>query len=94
MLLDTFIAFSYTPIRVVTLTGLLSAGFTAIYSGYIVTMYFLTGAKVTGWSSLAMLITMFGGLTLLSLGVIGEYLWRILDQVRKRPLYVVDEVHL
>ncbi len=40
-----------------------------------------------------MLVSIFGGLTLLSLGIIGEYLWRILDESRSRPSVVVDEVH-
>jgi dolichol-phosphate mannosyltransferase len=91
MFIDTFVAFSYAPIRLVSLMGALSFLFSTIYSIWIFSFYFLHAQKITGWTTLVLLTTFFGGLTLLSLGIIGEYLWRILEEVRGRPLYIVEK---
>lgn len=72
--------------------GFLCAFGAVLFAAWIVISVFLVGRNVLGWSSLATLITFFGGLILASLGLIGEYLWRIFDAVKDRPLYLVDEV--
>ncbi|MEA5468180.1 glycosyltransferase, partial [Spirulina sp. 06S082] len=47
--------------------------------------------SVEGWSALMVVILLIGGFQLIFLGVIGEYLWRIFDEVRKRPVYIIME---
>jgi len=47
---------------------------------------------IEGWSALMMVVLVLGGLQLLTLGVLGEYLWRTLDEAKGRPLYLVDRV--
>lgn len=75
-----------------SVVGFLCAFGAVIFATWTVITVFLVGRNVPGWSSLATLITFFGGLILASLGLIGEYLWRIFDAVKTRPLYLVDEV--
>ena len=51
----------------------------------------LLGAPPQGWASLAVIVLVLGGLQMLMLGVLGEYLWRALDESRRRPRYIVEE---
>jgi dolichol-phosphate mannosyltransferase len=56
--------------------------------------WIVTGStgEVQGWMSLAFMVTFFSGLILLALGIIGEYLWRIFDNTKRHPLFIVDTV--
>jgi len=88
--IDIF-ASSYLPIRTISVVGIISA-----LAAFIATIYvFITSLRpervVPGWASIVLLIMFFSGLILASLGVIGEYIWRIYDQVRGRPQYFVRE---
>ena len=51
----------------------------------------LSGIPIPGWSSLIIVITLLGGLQLIMIGVLGEYLWRVLDESRRRPLFLIEE---
>ena len=55
-------------------------------------MYFNKGAVVSGWASLAISISLLNGLILLGLGIIGEYIIRVLAEVRNRPKYIIKEI--
>lgn len=89
--IDTFITNTYLPLRIMSVIGFACAFGAFIYAIFIVAAVFLIESPVMGWSSLAALVTFFGGLILASLGLIGEYLWRVFDAVKGRPLYLVDE---
>lgn len=89
LFLDTFIAFSYAPIRLISYIGFIVSSLSFIFAIYVVALYFFKGNQYTGWTTLSTLTSFFGGLILLTLGLIGEYLWRILDQVRGRPLFII-----
>ncbi|MCX5985049.1 MAG: hypothetical protein NTX54_00820, partial [Chloroflexi bacterium] len=112
-LVDSFVAFSYTPIRITSTLGLLFAiaGFLyaivilslRITSGFPVEGWFLyaivilslritSGFPVEGWASLAVIVLILGGVQLIVLGTLGEYVWRTLDTGRNRPLYIVNKV--
>lgn len=90
--IDGIFGYSFLPLRMLTILG--SAVFlsTILYTLYIFIMYFNKGAVVTGWSSLAISIALLNGLILFGLGIIGEYLIRILGEVRNRPKYVIKEI--
>lgn len=90
--IDTFVSNTFLPLRVMSVTGFLFAAFAFAFSIIVFVSAFLFTREVPGWSSLALLITFFSGLILASLGVIGEYLWRIFDEVRNRPLYFVKDI--
>ncbi len=83
-------SFSTLPLRLVSLLGLLTAsvGFVAIL--YALLQAFL-GRAVSGWTSLVCLIAFIGGMTLLCLGIIGEYIGKIYEEVKNRPLFIVAE---
>ncbi len=90
--IDTFTTNTYLPLRVMSVIGFLCAGGAFGYTIFIIISALLWETSVIGWSSLAVLITFFSGLILASLGLIGEYLWRIFDAVKGRPLYLIDTV--
>jgi len=89
--LDTIIGFSYVPIRAISYLGLLFAMGSFIYSIVIIIKRFFLSNPQSGWASLAVLISFLGGCTLFTLGIIGEYIWRILDDIRQRPNYIIEE---
>ncbi len=90
--LDVMLGFSVTPIRLISAVGVIVAGASFVY-GVSVLIGALTGnIAVLGYASLVSLITFLLGLIILMLGIIGEYLWRIFDEVNHRPETVIDEV--
>lgn len=89
---DSILAFSYFPIRLISFIGLIDCILSFSYAIYIVFHKFITGAS-SGWSSIMVAIFFTSGVQMLMLGIIGEYLWRNFDEVRNRPLYVIDETH-
>lgn len=90
--LDSLLAFSYAPIRIISLIGLIDCILSLSYAFYVVSQKIIFGANA-GWSSLMVAIMFTSGVQMLTLGIIGEYLWRNFDESRKRPLYILDEKH-
>jgi dolichol-phosphate mannosyltransferase len=90
---DMVTAFSAAPIRTVSIAGALIGGFGLIYGGVTVVRALLGQTPVDGWASLMVVSSLLGGLTLLAIAFIGEYLWRVLDEARGRPLFVEARRH-
>jgi glycosyltransferase involved in cell wall biosynthesis len=90
-LLDGVMAYSYFPLRFMTLTGMVLFFFGVVYAAVIILMYFLGDVPFRGWAPIMILILLLSGIQMLMLGIIGEYLWRTLDQVRGRPEYIVEQ---
>jgi polyisoprenyl-phosphate glycosyltransferase len=90
---DWIIAFSGLPLKAMVWIGFLIASFGVIYALFILTTHLSTGHQVESWASLMALVLFLGGLNMAALGVIGEYLWRNLDECRKRPLYFIEKEH-
>jgi len=88
--IDSFVAFSYVPIRAASLLGLLVSAAGLLYAVFIVFAYFALDLKVQGWASLMIVLLVVSGAQLLVMGMIGEYLWRSLDETRRRPRYVLE----
>jgi glycosyltransferase involved in cell wall biosynthesis len=85
-------SFSVAPLRLVSVAGLLVSALSVIYGCYILFEHFVLGAGAPrGWATLAVGTMFLSGLQLLCLGVIGEYLGRVFEEVKGRPLYVVAE---
>lgn len=94
LFVDSFVSFSYVPIRVMSLVGLITAMVSMGYGLWaVVSKLFFHTIGIQGWTTLVVVITFLLGLIMLMLGIIGEYLWRILDESRNRPAYVVDELY-
>ena len=91
LVLDSFITFSHKPIRFVEIMGLLfSLG--ALGWGIMLIVLNLMGLiYVQGWTTLAVITLFSSGMIMLVLGVLGEYIWRILDVAQNRPVYFVEE---
>ena len=88
--LDGIFSFSTVPIRVWTYVGALIAGLSLIYALWIVATTLIFGLDVPGYASLITAILFMGGIQLISLGIIGEYIARIFLETKQRPIYTID----
>jgi polyisoprenyl-phosphate glycosyltransferase len=89
--IDIITQFSYAPIRLCSAVGLITATLGFFYGIFIFFESLVFGNSVTGWSSIMLVMLLLGGINLIFLGIIGEYLWRTFDEVRNRPAYIVME---
>ena len=89
--LDGIFSFSKAPLRVAVYIGVFSA-FVAFVGGlWVLSQKLFTDRAILGWASTIVSITFLGGLVLMTLGIIGEYIGRIYDEVKQRPLYVIQD---
>ncbi|MBI4057616.1 MAG: glycosyltransferase family 2 protein [Elusimicrobia bacterium] len=89
--LDAIFAFSVIPLRISTGIGLLIMGFSMLEILWILYLRFILNITVKGYSSILIAILLLGGLNLLILGILGEYIGRIYIEAKNRPLYLVQE---
>ncbi len=89
--IDGITAFSTWPLRVATGIGLLSAALAFLYGGWVVFEYVMWGNRVSGWSTLIVCLLLFSGAQMVFLGLLGEYIGRIFEEVKRRPVYIVAE---
>jgi dolichol-phosphate mannosyltransferase len=85
-------SFSKVPLRIGSLLGLVISLLSFIYGVIIAAQYFISGSFPPGYASIVISILFIGGLQLMVLGFVGEYLGSIFDEVKNRPLYIIDEV--
>ena len=85
-------SFSATPIRFVAALGFVSVALCLVALAWTLYVRFFTNETVAGWTSVIVVVLFLGGIQLLSLGIIGQYVGRILDEVKGRPLYFVEEI--
>ncbi|QIW21052.1 glycosyltransferase family 2 protein [Bacillus thuringiensis] len=88
---DGIIAFSTKPLRIVMTLGLLSVLISIIVLLYTITVKIISTGTQTGWASIMVAITFFSGIQLLGLGIVGQYIARIYDESKNRPIYIVKE---
>src|SRR5512135_931684 len=86
---DGLTAFTTWPLRIASLVGFMLALLAFAYGGYLVIDYFARGRVVPGWTTIVVGLMLFSGIQLIGLGVLGEYVSRIFEEVKGRPLYVV-----
>jgi glycosyltransferase involved in cell wall biosynthesis len=84
--------YSVYPLRLAIYLGFISSLFAFIFGVYFLIDYFMHGTKVEGWISTILLILLFGGTILISLGIIGEYVGRIFLTINKKPQYTIEKV--
>jgi polyisoprenyl-phosphate glycosyltransferase len=89
---DAIFSFSYKPLRLSLVFGAVIFVLSSLYAFVLFVMRVLNINVVSGFSTVAIAILFFGGAILMSNGILGEYLGRIYDEVKRRPLYVVEEV--
>ena len=88
---DTFFGFSARPLRIASFIGMLTWVPAFLLALYIILRKILLDAPLFGYPALIASIFVTGGLILLSIGIVGEYLWRNFDATRKRPTFIVEE---
>lgn len=91
--LEGVTSFSTAPLRVATYLGVMTALLAFVYALCIVLKALLWGDQVAGWPTMMTVILLLGGVQLMALGVIGEYLGRLYEESKQRPLYLVDRWH-
>jgi len=88
---DAFVLFSYAPLRIMSYLGILCSLSGFAYAIFVIILRLRTSTPVQGWSSLMVAVLVLGGVQMMMLGVLGEYLWRTLEAARRRPVYFLEE---
>lgn len=89
--IDLVVDSSYLPIRAMSAVGFLVAIMGIAYAGLIVYAWALHRTPFEGWAPIMVAVLVIGGLLMMMLGILGEYLWRLYDDVRAKPLYLVAQ---
>jgi dolichol-phosphate mannosyltransferase len=93
LLIDAVLSYSYFPIRIMSVFGLIMSALGFIWAIWIFVGRLLGNTPVKGWAPMMIMILVLSGIQMLMLGIIGEYLWRTLDQVRNRQPYIIEEIY-
>jgi len=88
--LEGITSFSITPLKVASYVGLLTALWAFTYGAFVITKTVLMGEVVRGYPTLIVVILFLGGIQLMAIGIIGEYLGRLFMEVKQRPLYLLQ----
>jgi dolichol-phosphate mannosyltransferase len=89
--LDGITSFSATPLRLATWMGLLCSFASFLLILWVIAAKLFTDRTVLGWASLMVVVLLIGGVQLLTIGILGEYIGRIFDEAKQRPLYLIRE---
>ena len=92
--LDGITSFSNLPLKFATISGFVVSGFAFVIMLYALYSRFVLKDFVQGWTSLILSIMFIGGIQLIAIGIIGEYISRISTNIRQRPLYIVKETNI
>jgi len=91
--LDSILGFSIVPIRTISAIGILVSLISLGYGSVIVVNAIVGRTDVPGFATIVALVSLLLGLIIVMLGVTGEYLWRIFDEINERPESVIDEIY-
>jgi dolichol-phosphate mannosyltransferase len=92
LFLSAYLNVSYTPLRFFSILGIIVTLIGFLYGLTVLLAYFTGSLPTKGWAPIMLTMLLLGGLILSSLGIIGEYIWRILDEVRGRPNYIIENI--
>src|SRR5204862_7554378 len=88
---DAVVSFSSLPLRVASVLGMAFSFLGLLCLAYVIAVRLFTEQAVAGWTSVVAAVIVLGGVQLLCLGIIGQYLGRMFDEIKARPLYLVAE---
>lgn len=94
LVVDSILSFSFIPIRFMTGIGASFFGIAIIWGIYVIVNRLMGRIDAPGYTTLTILVLFSSGLIMFTLGLLGEYIWRTLDAARKRPVYIIDEMHM
>lgn len=86
--------FSIKPLRMAIFLGLMFSLFSFAYMAYSIIIYFTDKRVVSGWASVVTIMSLIGGIQLIVLGIIGEYIGKIYFQIKNRPIYIIQETNI
>ena len=89
--MDGILSFSYVPLKIASFLGFIFAGLAFIFILFVIFGRLFFGLGIIGWASTISTVLLIGGIQLITLGIIGEYLARIYEEVKNRPNYVISE---
>jgi polyisoprenyl-phosphate glycosyltransferase len=92
LLIDSFISFSFVPIRIISILGVIVGITTFLYAVLLVYKKIVGEIELEGWTTLMVVFLLTSSFIMFALAILGEYLWRILDQVNGRPNYIIEKV--
>lgn len=88
---DSFVSFTFFPLRMISVTGIILGFLSVIYAIVIIFNKLFMGVSVEGWTSLMIVLLFVSSFIMVSLGIMGEYLYRTLDAARNRPNFIIDK---
>lgn len=91
LMIDAVLGHSYLPIRAMSVIGFAFSAMSFLLGAYFFISYFVEGSEIRGWTPIVLLILFIGGLQMSMIGVLGEYLWRVLAQSRNDVPYIVEK---
>lgn len=91
--IDGITSFTTVPLRISTFAGIIVSALAFLYLVYLVIRTLFFGTDLAGYPSMMAVILFLGGVQLISLGIIGEYIGRIFNETKQRPLYLIEEYH-
>jgi polyisoprenyl-phosphate glycosyltransferase len=89
--ISSLLSFSRKPLRFIASLGLIMSAFSFLYFMIVLYQYFSREIEILGWATIIAIVTFMGGIQLLSIGVIGEYIGRMYIQTKNRPLYIIEK---
>lgn len=92
MFIDSFVSFSFFPVRAISFTGIFLGITALLYAIFVIVEKFAGNIPIEGWTSTMIILLMVSSFQMISLGIIGEYVWRTLDANRNRPNFIVDKL--
>lgn len=92
LVVDSVVSFSFVPIRFMSVVGTIFFAASVLWGMFVILSKFLGGIQVQGWTTLMILLLFSSGLIMLTLGILGEYIWRGMDAARNRPVYIIDQI--
>lgn len=90
LVVDSVTSFTYRPVRLMSYVGVSVAILGFLYAIIVILNAFITRAAPEGWTSLMVVVLVVGGVQMMMMGILGEYLWRALDETRQRPRYIIE----
>ncbi|WP_210519780.1 glycosyltransferase family 2 protein [Hymenobacter terricola] len=93
LFIDSLMAFSFVPIRAISVLGLGLGAIALVYGLYVIILKIIAPNEPAGWTTLMVVLLFVSAFQMIALGVIGEYVWRGLDAARNRPLYVINKIY-
>jgi glycosyltransferase involved in cell wall biosynthesis len=92
--IDGILSFTIAPLRCVIGGGFIVASFAFVYSAIVLIKTLILGRDFPGYASLMIVILFLGGIQLISIGILGEYVGRIFIEAKNRPLYLIESIHM